>query len=74
MQVKLDTFLQHIGVPRSVTRFTTQNELDGWIEEFQRLSPLISFLGVVLLGHLFDLPGTPDFVAKSPVLDLRAAN
>lgn len=71
MQVKLDAFLDDMVVPAAGARLAAQDELNRGIQQLERLCPLVGLLGVVLLCHLADLPGAPDFVSERPVFDLR---
>jgi hypothetical protein len=70
VNVKFDTLLDDVCVPRAVSCFTAENQLDVGVEEFDGFGPLVGFLGVVLLCHLADLPGTVHLVSESPVFDL----
>ena len=69
MQIEPHTFLQYVGIPGAVARLAAENELNRRIEQLERFRPLVRLLGVVLLGHLSDLPWAPDLIAQSPVLD-----
>lgn len=71
VQVKLDSLLEHIGIPKAVSRFTAQDELKARIEELEGLGPLVRLSRVLLLGRLLDLPGAPDLVAESPIFNLE---
>lgn len=71
VNVKLDTLLDDIRVPRAVACFTAENELDVGIEELDGFGPLVGFLGVVFLCHLADLPRSVHLVSEGPVFDLR---
>jgi hypothetical protein len=41
------------------------------VEHGLTFGPLNGLVSVRLLGHLLDLPGTPCFISKGPVLDLH---
>lgn len=70
MDVEADALLQNVRVPAAVARLAAQDELDGRVEQFEGLGPLVGLAGVFFLGELGDLPGAPDFVSEGPVFDL----
>lgn len=70
MQTPCDALLNHICVPAAEASLTAEDQFQRGIEKLERLGPLVSLLGVVLLGHLHDLPGAPTLIAQGPVFDL----
>ena len=70
MLMRLDALAQDIKIPRRHARDAAEDELQSGIEQLERFGPLPRFVRVLLFGVLFDLPGTPNFVADGPVFDL----
>ena len=67
--VEPDTFLDHVGVPRVEAVLAAENQHQGRVQKLHCLCPLIGLLGIVLLGHLGDLPRAIDLVTECPVPD-----